>query len=730
VLAGMAPAQSRVVAERSGGVRVYAPTVERSAMDAAISYLARRLDENAGEENFLRNLLQLEPGTKTFKAEEQRFRSAAADRFVVGTKARRHRRSPGTSPSAANTAFVNAPDSDFTDPASREAASQALSAYVPVQPTITRTTEQIDSLLQLSRSAHGWATESERIATLNTVAELMEHERFASLAVMAHTTGKTIREGDPEVSEAIDAVRYATTVGAQTIVDLRADGIIAHPVGTVVVTAPWNFPYAIPTLTIASALVSGNSVVMKPAPEAVHVGAHLVDQFHRAGVPEAALQLVVCEDGPVGSHLVSHDATDLVVLTGSSMTAAAFLANDPGMHLVAETSGKNTMIITDAADIDAAVGYVVKSAFGHAGQKCSAASLVILVGDVAVDPSVKTSLSDAVRSLRVGPANDLASIVGPVINPPTGNLLRALTTLDTGESWLVEPKLLDGEPGGAGVMWTPGVKAGVRRGSWFHQTECFGPVLGIMTAATLDEAIAIQNESAYGLTGGLCSLDPQEISTWIAKVEVGNAYVNRQMTGAIVGRQPFGGWKGSSIGGGSKPGGPDHVLGFVSLHRGDSFPTNAEVTKSYAYWWKTLYGRDTDASGLTSEHNALRHHPLSGVVVVAHADMPANALAAIREASQLTKTPLHLAHSEAEAVAAIKQFHPERVRVLSAEFDTPALQSVAHQLGAAIDRTPSLGHGRVELGRWLKEQAISVTAHRHGRLLTNMAEVLRSSRPR
>jgi RHH-type transcriptional regulator, proline utilization regulon repressor / proline dehydrogenase / delta 1-pyrroline-5-carboxylate dehydrogenase len=720
MLAGMASAQSRVIAAGDHGVRIYVPTVQRSAMDAAISYLARRLDENAGPENFLRNLLQLEPGTPIFAAEEQRFRKAVADRFVVTRLPRRHQPDVAVTQTA-NTPlqFENASDTDFTDLSKRRAASAALLQFVPRPLPIIESEEQIDHLLAVSRLANQCTA-----AQLSAVAELMERERFVTLAVMAHTTGKTVREGDPEVSEAIDAVRYAVTIGAATLTTLRADGISIEPVGTVVVTAPWNFPYAIPTLTIASALISGNSVVLKPAPEAIAVGAHLVDQFHRAGVPTDALQLVICEDGPVGTHLVTHPDTDLVVLTGSSQTAQAFVKGDPGMRLVAETSGKNSMIVSEAADVDAAIGYLVKSAFGHAGQKCSAASLLILVGSLAKDASVRVRLADAVRSLRIGTAIDASTMVGPVINAPSGNLLRALTVLDAGESWLVPPTCLDE----MGTTWTPGVRDGVARGSWFHQTECFGPVLGIMTAASLDEAIEIQNDSAYGLTGGLCSLDPAEIAHWISTVEVGNAYVNRSITGAIVGRQPFGGWKGSSVGGGSKPGGPDHVLGFVTPSRAGQFPTEAEITTSYAYWWNQLYGVDTDPSALASEHNVLRHHALTGVVVLAGPEVPAEEVDAVRKAANQCGTPVFFADSEAAGVAAIEQLRPERVRVLSAQFETEALQRVAHQLGAAIDRTPSLGHGRVELGRWLKEQAISVSAHRHGRLLNNMADALRSSR--
>ena len=221
--------------------------------------------------------------------------------------------------------------------------------------------------------------------------------------------------------------------------------------------------------------------------------------------------------------------------------------------MYAETSGKNSLVITPAADYDLAVADLVKSAFGHAGQKCSAASLVILVGSAGRSERLRRQLVDAVRSLRVGWPDDLGVTMGPVIEPPTGKLERALTTLEPGESWLVEPRRLDD----TGRLWSPGLKDGVAPGSFFHLTECFGPVLGIMRARTLEEAVALQNATAFGLTGGLHSLDEEEIAYWLDHVEVGNAYVNRHITGAIVQRQPFGGWKDSAVGPGAKAGGPE-----------------------------------------------------------------------------------------------------------------------------------------------------------------------------
>ena len=230
--------------------------------------------------------------------------------------------------------------------------------------------------------------------------------------------------------------------------------------------------------------------------------------------------------------------------------------------ILAETSGKNAIVVTPSADVDLAVADLAKSAFGHAGQKCSAASLAILVGSVADSDRFKRQLVDAITTMKVGASTDPTTIVGPLIEPAQGKLLRALTTLDDGESWLIEPQQLDDE----GRSWSPGVRRGVTAGSEFHTTEYFGPVLGIMRARDLDEAIALQNATSFGLTAGLHSLDVDEVDHWLEQAQAGNLYVNRGITGAIVRRQPFGGWKRSSVGGSTKAGGPSYVMGFGTWH--------------------------------------------------------------------------------------------------------------------------------------------------------------------
>ncbi len=325
------------------------------------------------------------------------------------------------------------------------------------------------------------------------------------------------------------------------------------------IAAPWNFPYAIPANGVCSALAAGNSVLLKPAPEAVATAVELVGTFHDAGIPRDVVQLVRSHDDEVGRHLITHDRIDTVVLTGSYATAQMFLVWKPQLRLIAETSGKNAIVITGGADLDLALHDLVHSAFGHAGQKCSAASLAIVERSLYDDQRFLARLADAVRSLRVGNPLAVTTMMGPLVQTPTETLARGLTELDPGERWLVEPHALDRTR----RLWSPGLRLGVRSDSWFYRTECFGPVLGVMRGRDLDDALALQNGTEFGLTGALQSLDPDEIDHWTERVEVGNGYVNRHTTGAIVQRHPFGGWKHSSVGPGAKTGGPNDILRFV-----------------------------------------------------------------------------------------------------------------------------------------------------------------------
>jgi RHH-type proline utilization regulon transcriptional repressor/proline dehydrogenase/delta 1-pyrroline-5-carboxylate dehydrogenase len=718
MLEGMAPAQARAVLTRTHHLLMYAPVVAADDFDASIAYLSRRLDENTQPDNFLRSLFTLTADSPDFDHETTRFRTSVDERHTVS---RSRRRSPIRA--ATHERFAAEPDSDMTDPGLRAALLTAVAA--PPEPTVEPIDriDQVDTVVSVAADAHIAArhTSAQRRTWLLDAADLMSGERASTVGLLAAVGAKTVHEADPEISEAIDFCRYYPTTGSERLEAARTSGLDVDGRGVVVVVGPWNFPYAIPVGGVAGAIAAGNSVVLKPAPEVAAVGAWIAEQFWRAGVPRDVLQLVVCEDGPVGRHLVTHDNVDTVVLTGGYDTAAMFLDWRPGLRVLAETSGKDALVITPSADLDLAISDLVRSAFGHAGQKCSAASLGIVVAEVYDDPEFRQRLHDAVVSLRVGAPNDPGTMVGPLITPPSGKLERALTTLEVGESWLVEPRQLDIPGTKQGTSWSPGVRIGVAPGSWFHRTECFGPVLGLMRANDLDHAIALQNDSDLALTGGIHSLDDAEVEQWLAEVEIGNAYVNRHITGAIVERQPFGGWKQSSVGGGSKAGGPGYVAQLARI-TDPAVKADETITARFDRAWTDWFSSEHDASGLTAEANILRFFPLDRVAARVSTDAD-DRIGLLRIAADASGVTFEVSTTDAESdiefaerIASTEPGErPDRLRLLTSMSDD-ALR-VLHRADVAIITDDPVGDPMIELTRWVREQAVSRTLHRHGRLV-------------
>ena len=558
MLQGMAPAQARTVRNETGGLLLYTPVVGRNDFDAAVAYLFRRLEENASDDNFLRHLFTLRPGTLEFDTQAGLFRRAVADRWEVGDLPRREvlaRRNQSVSIGG----FQNQPHTDPTLPVVRSRVEVVAGrSFEPSRTSTIDTVEGpdgIDSVFAVASAAQpDWNALGGigRRDVLRRVADelLVRHDDL--LVAMAHEASKTLAEAASEIVEAVDFARW---YGERALELERIDGAEFTPLGVIAVIPPWNFPVAIPAGGTLASLAAGNAVVLKPAPQTPRCAEIVAEACWAAGVPNEVLQCVRILDSQVARQLVT--AADGVILTGSYETADLFRCWAPTLRLFGETSGKNALVVTPQADLDLAAADLVASAFGHQGQKCSAASLGILIGSVATDKRFLRQLVDAARSLRVGPAHDPATVLAPLVGRASGKLLDALTVLGPGEEWILKPRCLDEEEG---RHWTPGIKVGVRPGSSFHRVEVFGPVLGLIAVDDLDEAIKVQNAVDYGLTGGIHSLDPHEVEQWLDDVEVGNAYVNRGTTGAVVQRQPFGGWKRSSVGVGAKTGGPDYLL--------------------------------------------------------------------------------------------------------------------------------------------------------------------------
>lgn len=877
MLLGMAQGQVEAVTREVGHVLLYVPVVRPDEFDVAISYLVRRLEENASSENFLSAAFELADEPAMFDRERDRFVASIQragdptlptgpnrrqDRTALhaepGPRAARRLVRDGSGESAgtdgpvtgengasddvdpqgltqavlgiARTAaasdvpgdtaplepvgsemlfggdafvetavfstrqaddravgapgFRNAADTDPSVPANREwsrgilariAGSTAGDATIAA--ALVTDAQTLEATLARVRDAAGaWGAlpASERAAVLESAGRALEARRGELIEVAASETGKVFAEADVEVSEAVDFANYCAATARELD---RVSGAVFVPSKLTVVTPPWNFPVAIPAGGVLAALAAGSGVVFKPAPQARRCAAVLAEALWEAGVPRDVLALVDIDEGSLGQRLVSHPDVDRVILTGSWETAALFRSWRPELPLLAETSGKNAMIVMPSADLDLAASDLVKSAFGHAGQKCSAASLAILVGPVGRSQRFARQLVDAATSLRVGPPSDPLAEVGPVIEPPQGKLAWALTTLDEGESWLVEPQARDFGPEYAGRFWTPGIRTGVQPGSRFHREEFFGPVLGVMHAHSLAHAIELQNAVAYGLTAGLYTQSPADLETWLEGVQAGNLYVNRGITGAIVQRQPFGGWKRSSVGAGTKAGGPNYLIGLGSwrpsggaapsatLHlRGldsrisgvieaaqpsldyDAFEWLRRSALSDALAWDREFGQVRDVSRLGVERNLFRYRPVD-VAVRATGDSSWQALlrvivAGIRGGSDFTvSAPVGLPGAVRRAlsdqsVAVFVESDDEWLERMTATGESAAArpsrarlvgtpESVAalhRRLSAAVGGDPDLAiyanevttAGRIELLPFLHEQSITITAHRFG----------------
>ena len=816
MLEGMADHVRRALCETSDDVLLYAPVASEKEFINAIAYLIRRLDENTSPENFLRYAPHLKVGSK-----EWRFLS---DQFVSSC------RHIGAAPSGPNRvqdrntevfpermgpfythAFTNEPDTDWSLAANRGWAegirdrwrispgdapleipivvdgrerfadrdireyydpSQYHDRVLVARCALGNEADAAEALAVARADPDGWRkkTGRERQEIFSRVAHELRKARGDLIGSAAAATGKVFTETDVEVSEAIDfAEFYPYTARAFDRIETLNPG--GRGVGLVI--SPWNFPVAIPCGGVTAALSAGNTVIFKPSSEAIPTAWILAQCFWRAGVPRTALQFLPCPGGKVGGALTNHQDTDFVILTGGTDTGLKIIQQRPGIYLAAETGGKNATIVTDMADRDQAVKNVVYSAFGNCGQKCSATSLLILENTIYEDEHFRYQLVDAARSFATGSAWAFESRMGTLIKPPSGDLARALTALEEGETWALEPAMVDDNP----YLWSPGIKYGVRPGSYTHMTEFFGPVLGVMPADSLDEAIELVNRTGYGLTSGLESLDSREQEVWKAGVRAGNLYINRGTTGAITLRQPFGGMGKSALGPGIKAGSPDYVAQFMDFEEtgppetgvieresellrlaqrwevkalwkrlGDlnqDIQKTVRAIRSCLYWMERKFGREEDYFHLRGQDNVLRYLPLGQVVIRLHQkDTLFEALARIAAAriagcAVIVSRPPDLNNQATAFLAdgegrrllgnamvvdqddrALADMIPEidRIRYAARDRVPEAVFAAAARRGFYISRAPVFMEGRIELLQYFRQQSVCDNYHRYGNL--------------
>lgn len=791
MIEGMANHEALAVRSEAGGLLLYTSLVPRAEFHSAVAYLVRRLEENTSDEHFLRALSRLQPGTPAWESQKERFLRSCSERDRVSTVPNRNQdrsRPEGRAPACGSEGrFVNEPATDWTSAANREwiegclrrlregpppevplvIAGETIAGYYPatgqdpsrpggVAYTHAMANEiQADKTLQAARAMTAtWASTSvaERRALLLRAAEVMARERGESIAVIVMDAGKSVPEADAEVCRAVDFANHHARAFDEK--DTTAD-LQSTPFGTVVVAPAWTSPYAGPCGAALAALMAGNVVILKPAPETVLATWTLAKHLWEAGIPKDVLQFVPAPDNHVGRTFIASTLSDAVILTGTPETARLFQGWKAHPRLRAGISGKNSIIITANSDRELAIKDLVLSAFTGSGQPCHAVSLAIVEAEVYDDPVFRRQLKDAAAALKVGAAWNPASLVTPMIQPPSKELQRALLTNDPGEEWLLEPKMSGRNP----HLWSPGIKLGVQCGSWFHRTAFAGPVLGLIRALDLGDAIRIQNDHAFGLTGGIQSLDEGEIDRWRDAVEVGNGFINLPVAGAIVGRRPFGGWKHSTIGPGAKAGGPNFVASLCHWHQQDlpvhqatPRPEVAEVLQtmrrwlkqdieknvadaaaaSYQHFMNVEFGVEHDPAALPGQREIFRYRPLPrGVLLRLREPFEPLLLAGAVLAAMTTGVQIELSlqhpSSLADALGLPVTIETEdelarRLEKESGRYDQlrvpqgtvgEVYRAAARHHLTAIDQ-PILANGRMELMHYFREQTITEANHRHG----------------
>lgn len=585
MLYGMAEPIKKTIVDMGYRMREYAPVGE---LIPGMAYLVRRLLENSSNESWLRG--KFADNKTTAELLKDPAQGLTPTSPIIPKK-------PGK--------FYNEPLLDFAVKADREKMLRALAemkASLPVNVPVVinnkevRTDKNFDRVnpsessqvigkinmasvehaeqaMQAAQAAYKtWKNVpcEQRAALVDKLADLMVRDKFKLIATQVMEVGKPWAEADGDVAEAIDFCRYYARDMRHLQKPLRVGGLpgeLSHYIyksrGVTAVIAPWNFPLAILAGMVTAAAVTGNTVVMKPAEQSSVVAYGLMKLVQEAGFPAGVINFLPGFGEEVGEHIVNHKFTTTIAFTGSKAVGLHILNRashvQPGQthvkRCIIEMGGKNAVIIDNDADLDEAVDGVLYSAFGFSGQKCSAASRVIVLDEVY--DRFTDRLVEAAKSISVLAAENPKAYMGPVVDQEAYE--RIMSTIAENEK--TQKLLFKGQAPTNGFFVPPTIFGDVAGDSKLAQNEIFGPVVAVIRAKNLDQALEIANSTEYALTGGVFSRSPANIARVKEEFEVGNLYINRGITGAMVDRHPFGGFKMSGIG--SKTGGPDYLKQYM-----------------------------------------------------------------------------------------------------------------------------------------------------------------------
>ncbi|PYL73246.1 MAG: L-glutamate gamma-semialdehyde dehydrogenase [Verrucomicrobia bacterium] len=607
LLYGMAGPIKRALVEMGYRVREYCPVGE---LLPGMSYFVRRLLENTSNEGFLRakfsENVSAEELLRDPKELVRQNRAQLPETTIPAITEDRHHKNGASIESPPGDIYENSPLVNFVYQESQEKMRTALrevhnrfgekyplviggekvwtDKLTPsVNPSAPKEVvgyvaeagiPEAERAVKAARTAFDkWSRtpSEERARLLERAAAIMDRRRYELSALEVFEVGKPWAEADGDIREAVDFCRFYAgqmrQIGRPRLTQhVPGEESYQHywPRGVALVIAPWNFPIAILCGMVSAALVTGNTVIMKPSEQSIICGAMLMEIFQEAGVPAGVLNFLSGRGSVIGAHVVDHKDIDLIAFTGSREVGLRIWESAgktlPGQRelkrVVCEMGGKNPVIIDSDADLDEAIVDSTYSAFGYQGQKCSALSRLILL-DENYDRVMERLLSGA-ASLRVGNPEEPGMMVGPVIDEAAYK--RILEYIEIGKSEAIlayQAKEVPPE----GYFIPPTIFAGVKPNMRIAREEIFGPVLSVIKVRDLDEAFDVANGTDYALTAGFFSRSPANIERAKAQIEAGNVYINRSCTGAVVGRHPFGGFKMS--GGGTKAGGADYLLQFL-----------------------------------------------------------------------------------------------------------------------------------------------------------------------
>ncbi len=581
LLHGMSDQLKAAARERGLRAREYLPVGE---MIPGMAYFVRRLLENTSNQSWLRAGFSDDVPEDELLASPHALDAPAGDDSCLAaagtaTHAERHQLSPAIEGLGDGRPMINEPTRDFAQSGQRQRFARAIAAVEIAAVDGEITIEQTDAAIARSVAAFpDWRDMDpvERSTTLIRAAAAMRTRRDELSAVMIREAGKTWREADADTCEAIDFCEFYARAAVGLFERQRLGRFVGElnhlthqPRGVVAVISPWNFPLAICAGMTAAALATGNTAIVKPSTQTRGIARAMCKILHESGVPADVLQFLPGSGSVVGSALVRDPRVPMIAFTGSKevgldiLEAAGCTPDGQGFvkKVVCEMGGKNAIIVDDSADLDEAVLGVRQSAFGYCGQKCSACSRAVVLDGV--HDVFLRRLIESTRALVIGDPAEPGTDFGPVIDESAAGKIREYIDIGRNEGKLeLACDVPEGLQDRVGMPYVaPHIFSGIRPEHRLAQEEIFGPVLSVIRVADFDEALAVANGTSYKLTGGVFSRRPLHLQRAAREFRVGNLYLNRGNTGALVGRQPFGGFGLSGVG--TKAGGTDYLLHFV-----------------------------------------------------------------------------------------------------------------------------------------------------------------------